>query len=258
METKGEVDEVLKEILPHTVLLVDGDLYLYRILSSCETETDWGEDIWSLSTDLKEAKKAFDEMMDFFALKLRAEEMFICFSGHNNFRKLVDPTYKASRKKTRKPIGYKAMIDWVDENYQTIQIDELEADDVMGIMGSVEGTKAIVVSDDKDMKSIPCRLYRPQTDERLDISLADADRQFFTQTLTGDVTDGYAGCPKIGPKTAEKVLEHDAKLEARSERLPEEKLDYNYALTQARLARILRSTDWDDEKGEVKLWEPAA
>jgi len=37
-----------------------------------------------------------------------------------------------------------------------------------------------------------------------------------------------------------------------------EKLDFNYALTQARLARILRSTDWDDEKGEVKLWEPTA
>ena len=69
-------------------------LYLYRILSSCETETDWGEDIWSLSTDLKEAKKAFDEMMDFFSLKLRGEEIIICFSGHNNFRKSVDPPTK--------------------------------------------------------------------------------------------------------------------------------------------------------------------
>ena len=87
----------------------------------------------------KEAKKAFIEMMDFFALKLRAEERIICFSGHNNFRKSVDPTYKASRKKTRKPIGYSTMIDWVKENYEVIQIDNLEADDVMGIMGSVEG-----------------------------------------------------------------------------------------------------------------------
>ena len=248
----------LKKSFPHTVLLVDGDLYLYRILSSCETETDWGDDIWSLSTDLKEAKKAFDEMMDFFSLKLRAEEMIFCFSGHNNFRKSLEPAYKARRKKTRKPIGYSTMIDWVKENYEVIQIDNLEADDVMGIMGSVEGTKAIVVSDDKDLKSVPCRLYRPQTDERLEISFADADRQFFTQTLTGDVTDGYSGCPKIGPKTAEKVLGMSPNWRLVVNAYQKEKLDFNYALKQARLARILRSTDWDDEKGEVILWEPAA
>jgi DNA polymerase-1 len=248
----------LKKSYPHTTLLIDGDLYLYRVLSACETETDWGDDIWSLSTDLKEAKKAFKEMMEFFKLKLRAEEIVITFSGHNNFRKSVEPTYKASRKKTRKPIGYREMIDWVKENYQVIQIDNLEADDVMGIMGSVEGTKSIVVSDDKDMKSVPCRLYRPQTDERHDISLQDADRQFFTQTLTGDVTDGYAGCPKIGPKTAEKVLGMSPNWRLVVNAYQKEKLDFNYALTQARLARILRSTDWDDEKGEVKLWEPTA
>ena len=128
----------------------------------------------------------------------------------------------------------------------------------MGIMGSVEGTKAIVVSDDKDLKSVPCRLYRPQTDERHEISLQDADRQFFTQTLTGDVTDGYAGCPKIGPKTAEEVLGMSPNWRLVVNAYQKEKLDFNYALTQARLARILRSTDWDDEKGEVKLWEPTA
>ena len=92
----------------------------------------------------------------------------------------------------------------------------------------------------------------------LEISLADADRQFFTQTLTGDVTDGYSGCPKIGPKTAEKVLGMSPNWRLVVNAYQKEKLDYNYALTQARLARILRSTDWDDEKGEVKLWEPAA
>jgi len=248
----------LKKCYPQTTLLIDGDLYLYRILSSCETETDWGDDIWSLSTDLAEAKTAFDEMMEFFKLKLRAEDIIICFSGHNNFRKSVDPTYKASRKKTRKPIGYRAMIDWVNENYEVIQVETLEADDVMGIMGSVKGTKAIVVSDDKDLKSVPCRLYRPQTEERHEISVAEADRQFFTQTLTGDVTDGYSGCPKIGPKTAEKVLGMSPNWRLVVNAFQKEKLDFNYALTQARLARILRSTDWDDEKGQVILWEPAA
>ena len=56
----------------------------------------------------------------------------------------------------------------------------IEADDVMGIISSKpenEG-KCIIVSDDKDMKTLKCKLYRPTAGEQLDISQADADRFF--------------------------------------------------------------------------------
>jgi len=242
----------LKNSYPHTTLVIDGDLYLYRCAASCEEETDWGDDIWSLSTDLKQAKKHFAATVKDFEKDLDAKEVVVTLSGSNNFRKTVEPTYKWGRKKTRKPVGYKALTEWVKETYNTIQVDCLEADDVMGILGSVPQTRAIVVSDDKDMKSVPCRLYRPATEERLTISEADADRYFYTQTLTGDVTDGYAGCPKIGPKTAEKVLGSHPTWNAVVAAYQKE----NYALTQARLARILRAQDWDEEGQAVKLWEP--
>ena len=82
----------------------------------------------------------------------------------------------------------------------------LEADDVLGIIATMPENKGkvTVVSDDKDLKTVgPSRLYRPMTDELLEISEADADRYFLTQVLTGDVTDGYKGIPGIGPKKAE-------------------------------------------------------
>ena len=246
----------LKNSYPHTTLVIDGDLYLYRCAASCEEETDWGDDIWSLSTDLKQAKKHFAATVKDFEKDLDAKEVVVTLSGSNNFRKTVEPTYKWGRKKTRKPVGYKALTEWVKETYNTIQVDCLEADDVMGILGSVPQTRAIVVSDDKDMKSVPCRLYRPATEERLTISEADADRYFYTQTLTGDVTDGYAGCPKIGPKTAEKVLGSHPTWNAVVAAYQKENLTADYALTQARLARILRAQDWDEEGQAVKLWEP--
>ena len=246
----------LKNSYPHTTLVIDGDLYLYRCAASCEEETDWGDDIWSLSTDLKQAKKHFAATVKDFEKDLDAKEVVVTLSGSNNFRKTVEPTYKWGRKKTRKPVGYKALTEWVKETYNTIQVDCLEADDVMGILGSVPQTRAIVVSDDKDMKSVPCRLYRPVTEERLTISEADADRYFYTQTLTGDVTDGYAGCPKIGPKTAEKVLGSHPTWNAVVAAYQKENLTADYALTQARLARILRAQDWDEEGQAVKLWEP--
>jgi DNA polymerase-1 len=246
----------LKNCYPRTTIVIDGDLYLYRCAASCEEETDWGDDVWSLSTDLKQAKAAFAATVFDFAKDLDAKDIVVTLSGHNNFRKSVEPSYKAARKKTRKPVGYKALTEWVKETYETIQVDCLEADDVMGILGSVPQTRAIVVSDDKDMKSVPCRLYRPASEERLHISEAEADRYFYTQTLTGDVTDGYSGCPKIGPKTAEKVLGSHATWNAVVNAYQKENLTADYALTQARLARILRDPDWDEETQAVKLWEP--
>ena len=42
-----------------SALAIDTDILLYRSTSAAETEVDWGGDIFSLWTDLKEAKDAF-------------------------------------------------------------------------------------------------------------------------------------------------------------------------------------------------------
>ena len=98
------------------------------------------------------------------------------------------------------------MKEWVGKHYNTIQKPGLEGDDCLGLLATRPGNECIVVSSDKDLKTIPGKLYRPDDDEVLEISLEEADRFFLTQTLTGDVTDGYKGCPGVGPKTAEKIL----------------------------------------------------
>lgn len=246
----------LKKSYSQNTLLIDGDLYLYRAASSAEQETDWGNDIWSLTTDIGAAKRSFNAQIDRFRDEMNAADAVVIFSGSENFRRGVDPTYKAGRKKTRKPLGYAALVEWAMGHYDSILVDILEADDVMGIQGSMPDTKGIIVSDDKDMKTIPCRLYRPQSNERLSITEAEADAFFLKQALMGDMTDGYAGCPKIGPKTADKVLGPRPTWDAVVAAYAKENLTSDYALTQARLARILRHTDWDDEVGAVKLWEP--
>ena len=47
-------------------LLIDADLYLYRAAVGAEEEIDWGDDIWSLSTDLKVAKESFENQLTMF------------------------------------------------------------------------------------------------------------------------------------------------------------------------------------------------
>ena len=46
------------------VLLLDGDLYLYRAAAAAEQEIDWGDDIWSLMTDLNDAKAIFMSLVE--------------------------------------------------------------------------------------------------------------------------------------------------------------------------------------------------
>ena len=248
--------EHLKKSFTRPTLLIDGDLYLFRSAIAVEEEIDWGNDIWSLSSDLKAAKALFKATIDAFKKELVVEDVIVTISGQNNFRKDILETYKGGRKKVRKPVGYKALVEWAMEEYDSIMVDCLEADDVMGIIGSMPNTEAIIVSDDKDMKTIPCRLYRPTDNDRLVISDMEANRNFLIQALMGDMTDGYGGCPKVGIKTAEKILGNHPTWDAVVKQYQKENLTADYALTQARMARILRCTDWDDEKGEVILWTP--
>lgn len=242
-----------------TFLALDSDILMYKAASSAEVETEWGDDIWSLHTDLKEAKQAFEYQLNKITERLGVKDYVCCLSDHSaNFRKQIDPTYKSNRKGTRKPVGYVALCSWVEENFKTFRKPTLEADDCLGILATMPANKGkcIMVSDDKDLKGIPGKLYRPTADELLTITEADADRFFLTQVLTGDTADGYPGVKGIGPKTAEKILGLRPSWAAVEQAYIKAGMTRDDALQQARLARILRFTEWDQDKGEVKLWHP--
>ena len=240
-------------------LLIDADIYAFRCLAATEEETDWGDDIWSLSTDLKVAKQAFQGELVKFTEKLGFDDHILCFSSPTNFRRDINPDYKSARKKTRKPLGYVAFVNWAKETYPFMVKDGLEADDCLGILATQPTNigKCIVVSDDKDLKTIPCQLYRPMADERLTVSEAEADKWFYTQTLTGDPTDGYAGCPTIGAKRAETILGTRPDWSLVERTYIKNGLTRDDAIMQARMARILRWSDWDHDNQKPKLWEPS-
>jgi DNA polymerase I len=91
------------------------------------------------------------------------------------------------------------------------------------------------------------------------ISNLEADVYFYRQVLTGDSTDGYPGCPGVGPKTAEKLIPEEDFTEASAwgtviKQYEKKGFGPDYALTQARLARILRNTEYTFD--ELQLWTP--
>jgi DNA polymerase-1 len=109
----------------------------------------------------------------------------------------------------------------------------------------------IIVSDDKDLLTIPTRVYR--LGELHDVTVEQADYNWLKQTLTGDVADGYKGCPGIGDKSAAKLLEIPT-WETVVKAYTKAGLGQAEALVQARLARILRAEDYVDDA--VILWSP--
>ena len=80
------------------------------------------------------------------------------------------------------------------------------------------------------------------------------------QTLCGDASDNYSGCPSIGPKTAEKILadcETSADLwDATLATFKKKKLSEEVALIQAQVARICRASEYNFETKEVRKWTP--
>jgi 5'-3' exonuclease len=162
------------------------------------------------------------------------------------------------------------------ENYETKTKPSLEADDVLGILAThppfLRGRKVIIVTTDKDLRQIPGFHLNP---DKLDagiykITEVEGNRFHLYQTLVGDSTDGYPGCPGIGPVKANRILNE---LSTREEKegfrvecawtrvkhtFLNKGLTEENALLQARLARILRAKDWDFKKKEPRLWVPTA
>jgi DNA polymerase-1 len=186
-----------------------------------------------------------------------ATKYYLCFSGPDNFRKKLYPDYKKNR--TRKPMCYGYLRDKLFTTDPCISYDVLEADDVMGIMQtSGKYGNTMIVSDDKDMLTIPGKHWRGGV--VITVTEEGAYRNFLTQVLTGDTADGYPGCRGIGKVKAQRILDSCVGFGAMwlsvvgaymNEGMTEED-----ALVQARLARILWQEDWDEENLEVKLWQP--
>jgi DNA polymerase-1 len=255
------------------LLLIDGDEFLFRACAAVEKEVkfnvvlgevDWNEPpIHVLGSNPVQAREVLDEMLNRIFERFETRNHALCFSTGPNFRYGVDPTYKNNRATSRKPLCYVELREQVEADYKCRAFPGLEADDVMGVLAThpktVRESQPIIISQDKDMQTIPTQVWRQG--ELINVTEEMADYYHMFQTLVGDTSDGYKGCPGVGKVKAEKILgSRDAMLTMwQSVVFAYEKagLTEQDALTQARLSRILRWGDWDNTKKEPILWSPS-
>ena len=233
-------------------LLVDGDIVAYKAATIAETPIDWGNGTWTLHAHEKDVIGSMEEFMSKIIAESGCDKVITCLSGDNLYRKDVAPYYKANRKNTRKPMLLKFAKDYLAEKYNGMVEDKLEADDLLGILGS-RSFDTVIWSLDKDLLTIPA--YHLIDGRVQEVDLEEADYNFLYQTLVGDSTDNYKGCPTVGAKKAEQLLsDKGATWQTVVDAFESKGLGEEVALENARLARILRDGEYNFETKEVKLW----
>lgn len=242
-------------------LLIDADYLAYKTCAACEDEIDYGDDLIVVTSRFSEVLKSFQNEVSSIADCLGSfDDLILFFSSPRNFRKKIFPDYKGHRNR-KKPCGYKRLLNWCGDNYTTMVVDDIEADDAIGIYATdpIESQNELIIcSPDKDMKQIPGLLF-DLTNPVIEITKEEGDRWHLIQTMSGDQTDGYAGAPGIGVKRADAILDKKGcSWNTVVETFEERGLTADDALLNARLARILRYTDYDFDTNEPRLWSPAS
>ena len=236
-------------------LLIDAAYIVYKNCAAAETELDFGEDVILVTSNFSDAYNATTKELT----KLKDEFVFpsikLFFSDTKNFRKKIAPSYKGHRNR-KKPCGYKRVINKLKTEFDVIIMPELEADDAMGIYAT-QYPGNVIVSPDKDMKQIPGTLYN--LDEKFTITPDSGRAWHLIQCLSGDQTDGYGGVPGIGVKRAEALFKKEGYSWRTVVRAFKDKgLTEEDALTNARLARILTTDDYDYKRNIPRLWTPTS
>ena len=195
-------------------LMIDGDIMIFQIGRVTEDITDFGDQTME-SYDMESAIRLVNHELDQISKKTgyKREELVVALSSDKNFRKRFFPTYKTNRKHIRKPLGLKAMREYLLENmeeYNTVMIEEFEADDVMGMYGTAPkdllDQEIAIYSQDKDLFTIPCKQWDFKKGKFIKPTQEESTRFLYKQVLMGDAVDGYKGCPKIGKIKAERAL----------------------------------------------------
>ena len=175
--------------------LIDGDIVAFRCAASVKEDEPEDLAIYRVDVLIQQIVEATD-----------ATSIRVFVKGSRNFRYELYPAYKANRKDMVDPIYRKACHNHLLKAYDAEEAHGMEADDLLGINQKKEGT--VICSIDKDLLTIPGHHFNFVKIEHQHVKQQDALRTFYKQMLIGDRSDNLIGVHGLGPKKAEKLLDH--------------------------------------------------
>lgn len=179
--------------------LIDGDLVAYRCAASANNEP--------LDVAIHRCDKLMRDLLD----QVNAESYVVYLTGKSNFRKEINPDYKANRKDQEPPRWLEQCKEYLVVEWNAKLKEWYEADDLLGINQTED---SIIISLDKDLKMIPGEHYSWEIStekwvkpaEFTTITQESGIRKFYEQMLIGDTTDNIFGITGLGPVKSKKYL----------------------------------------------------
>lgn len=182
------------------IALIDADTLLYKICYHAEQENNF-------TTHMQ----ALDQWLEVICDRT-ASDAFVCCLTINAYKRYAiaqSREYKGNRKQREKPKFFFDLRNYMLQKYKALHVDGYEADDVVLALYNKydrEGTDAVIVSNDKDLRQIPARFYDMFKEEHTSIDDYTAHYNLHMQWLHGDSTDNIPGVEGIGPKKAALLL----------------------------------------------------
>jgi DNA polymerase I len=220
------------------VILIDGDMLVYRVGFACDEEPERVA-IQTMSNYISEI---ISDLSEYYT------EHQLYLTGSSNFRTevAVSQPYKGSRP-ARKPVHKDLLREYMLDTWKAELSDNMEADDCIAIKSTELEHKSIICSLDKDFLQIPTKIYDYTKKIMKEIDKRSATEWLYRQALMGDRVDNIPGIHGVGPKKAEKALadwETERELYERCLKLYEEnELDADRLYESLQLLYLLRSTD---------------
>ena len=187
-------------------LLIDADWLIFSSCCACQQDTQWNEWEHTLHSDVRDCLNLIENRLDVYrTIAETKHDIVMCFTSYPTFRHEIFPEYKINRIGKLKPLALKNTINKVKERYECITYPNLEGDDVLGLLATNgRYDNPIIVSVDKDMRTIPCKLLAAEEVEH--ITQKKANRHWFEMSMAGDAGDGIQGIKGMGMVTASKTL----------------------------------------------------
>jgi DNA polymerase-1 len=174
--------------------LVDGDIVAFRCVSSKDPLTE------------QEVEQRIEFSMNQILSQSNATQYDVYLTGNNNFRKKINPEYKANRKDKERPEHLNYARDVLTNIWGAMVCNGYEADDALGISQDKENGTTIICTIDKDLDQIPGLHFNWVRGEMYEVSELEGLQFFYKQVLIGDRADNIIGVPGIGPVKAHKLI----------------------------------------------------
>ena len=182
------------------IALLDSDILCYRVGFAANEETESG----ALST----MALLLEDLILYDLLDTDGYELFL--TGKTNFRNDIAVTapYKGNRKDKAKPVHLQLLRDYLVTAWGAKMSVDQEADDDIATRATELGDEALIVSIDKDFLQVPTWHYNFVKKEKKYVTPEEGLRFFYKQILMGDSADNIKGIYRVGPKTADKMMEN--------------------------------------------------